>query len=85
MVSQGYKEIPKTVRTGFSCLILFEIPNEKEIEVIYEEFPFGENKERWREMYEYAIDGDHNFLFLNTQKPKALRKMKNFQEILSHE
>lgn len=34
MVSQGYKEIPKTVRTNWSCLMIFEIPNEKELEVV---------------------------------------------------
>jgi hypothetical protein len=43
MVSQAYKEIPsrkfliiETVRTNFSGLVVFEIPNEKEIQVIFE-------------------------------------------------
>jgi hypothetical protein len=35
-INISYKEIPKTVRTNFSCLIVFEIPNAREIEVIYE-------------------------------------------------
>ena len=39
MVSQGYKEIQKTIRSNFTCLILFKIFNEKELEVIYEEYP----------------------------------------------
>jgi hypothetical protein len=82
MVSQAYKEIPKTVRTQFSCLIVFEIPNENEIKVIYEENPVGYKMPQWMQIYNYAVEGDHNFLFINYQKPKKLRMMKNFQEIL---
>lgn len=82
MVSQAYKEIPKTVRTNFSCLIIFEIPNDREVEVIYEENPMYLKREQWYEVYEYAVDGDHNFMFLNYQKPKRLRIMKNFEKVL---
>ena len=82
MVTQAYKEIPKTVRTQFSCLIVFEIPNENEIKVIYEENPVGYKMLQWMQIYNHAVEGDHNFLFINYQKPKKLRMMKNFQEIL---
>lgn len=82
MVTQAYKEIPKTVRTNFSCLIVFEIPNEKEIEVIFEENPNYLKRDEWMEMYEYATDGDHDFLFINYQKPKRLRLMKNFDQVI---
>jgi len=53
-------------------LIVFEIPNEKELEVIYEENSLYMKKKPWYEMYEYAIDGDHDFLFINYQQPKKL-------------
>jgi hypothetical protein len=82
MVSQGYKEIPKTIRTNFTCLIVFEIGNEKEVEVIYEEWPMGLNKDDWMELYSYATSGDHSFLYINFQKPKRLRMMKNFDQYL---
>jgi hypothetical protein len=82
MVSQAYKEIPKTVRTNFSCLIVFEIPSEKEIEVIFEENSLYMKRDDWMEMYEHATEGDHDFLFINYQKPKRLRAMKNFEKIL---
>lgn len=82
MVSQGYKEIPKTVRTNWSCLLIFEIPNDKEIEVIYEEFSMGLKRDKWMQVYDYAISGDHDFFFMNYQKEKRLRMMKNFEEIL---
>jgi len=82
MVSQGYKEIPKTVRTNWSCLLIFEIPNDKEIEVIYEEFPMGLKRDQWMQVYEYCTTGDHNFMFMNYQKEKRLRIMKNFDEVV---
>lgn len=89
MVSQAFKEIPsrrifnlETVRTQFSCLIIFEIANEREVETIYEENPMYLKRDDWMEVYRHAVDGDHNFMFLNYQKPKRLRIMKNFQKVL---
>lgn len=82
MVSQAYKEIPKTVRTNFSCLIIFEIPNDKEIEVIFEENSLYMKRPDWQEAYKYAVDGDHDFMFINYQKPKRLRLMRNFDQVL---
>lgn len=85
MVSQAYKEIPKTVRTNFSALIIFEIPNDKELAVIREEHPNYLKKKQWYELYEHAVSGDHDFLFINYQKPKRLRMMKNFSNVLYHD
>jgi hypothetical protein len=82
MVTQAYKEIPKTVRTQFSCVIVFEIANEKELEVIFEENPMNLKKDDWMQVYQHATDGDHDFMFINYQKPKRLRIMKNFEKIL---
>lgn len=82
MVSQGYKEIPKTIRTNWTALIVFEIGNEKEVEVIYEEWPMGLKRDDWMELYKYATSGDHSFLYINFQKPKRLRMMKNFEQYL---
>ena len=82
MVTQGYKEIPKTVRTNWSCLVLFETANEKELEVIYEEFTMSLKRGKWDEIYRYATGGDHDFLYFNYQKPKGERVMRNFEEVL---
>ena len=82
MVSQGYKEIPKTIRTNWTALIVFEIGNEKEVEVIYEEYAMGLKRDDWMELYKYATDSDHSFLYINFQKPKRLRMMKNFEQYL---
>lgn len=82
MVTQAYKEIPKTVRTQFSCLVLFEIANEREVLAVYEENPMGLKYDDWDEVYKYCTDGDHDFMFINYQKPKRLRIMKNFQQVV---
>lgn len=83
MVSQGYKEIPKTVRTNWTAIIVFGIGNEKEIEVIYEEFGMKLKSKDWLEMYRYATDDEYGFLYLNLFKPNGLKVMKNFDEYLT--
>jgi len=82
MVSQAFNEIPKTVRTNFSCLILFEIFSDGELENVYTEFPMGLKRPQWEEMYQHCVEGDHSFLYYNMQRPKHLRLMKNFTEVL---
>lgn len=80
MVTQAYNEIPRTVRTQFSSVILFEIPNEKEVEVVYKEQPVGMKIKDWMEVYEYCTAEDYSFMFINYQKPKRLRIMKKFEQ-----
>jgi hypothetical protein len=63
-------------------LILFEIPNDKEVEVVYEENSLGRSKEDWYQMYNYATNNDHDFMFINYMNPKKLRVMKNFDQFL---
>lgn len=82
MVSQGYKEIPKTVRTNWTALILFEIANDREVAVIYEEFTMGLTRDNWIEMFKHATKDDYAFLYLNCKKPRRLRCMKNFEKVL---
>lgn len=82
MVSQAYKEIPKTVRTNFSCLILFEIFSDSELDAIYGEYPMGMKRPQWDEAYQHCVGDDHSFLFYNMQRPKHLRLMKNLNEVL---
>ena len=82
MVSQGYKEIPKTPRCNWTCIILFEIWNDAELECIYEENPMGLKKEQWMEAYKHATSDDYSFMFYNIQRPRALRLMKNFDQVM---
>lgn len=82
MVSQAYKEIQKTVRTNFTCLIIFEIFSDGELEAIYHEYPMGMKKPQWMEMFAHCIKGQHNFLFYDIQKPPEMRIMKNFDSFI---
>ena len=79
MISQAFKEIPKTVRTQFSCLTLFEIYSDSEIESIYLEFPMGMTKDQWLKVYRICVGDEYGFMFYNIQRPKHLRVMKNFE------
>jgi hypothetical protein len=81
-VSQAYKEIPKTVRCNFTCLILFEIYNDKELECIYEEYPMGLTKKEWYEAFKYCTSDPFSFMYYNIMRPKELRIMKNFDEYI---
>lgn len=44
--------VPKTIRSNCNALILFDIPNYKELEVIYEENPLNLKKKEWMEVYQ---------------------------------
>jgi hypothetical protein len=81
IVTQAYKEIPKTVRTQFSGLILFRIPNQKEILVIYEENPADMSYKQWMQAYHQATDEPYSFMFINYQ-PNPTLVMKNFDTVL---
>jgi len=39
-------------------------------------------RDQWQKAYDYATSGDHDFMFMNYQKEKRLRLMKNFKEVL---
>lgn len=82
MVSQGYKEVPKTARVNSTCVILFRIANEAEIKSIYEENSCGLNEEEWRRVYEYCTKDPFSFLLINYGKPEKERMWRNFDEMI---
>lgn len=82
MVSQGYKEIPKTVRVNWTALITFEIANEAELKVVYEENTLGMKRDVWDQVYRYCVQGDYDFMYLNVKRPRHLRVMKNFEQFV---
>ncbi len=82
-VSQGYKEVPKTVRTNWTGLILFEIGNEKEVEVVFEEFAMGIPKFKdWNEMYRFCVEEDHSFMFIDLKKKRGQKVMRNLDTVV---
>jgi hypothetical protein len=69
MVAQAYKEICKTIRNNMSGLVLFQMPNAKEVEAIYEENAVQLSKPDWLRMYLDATSEPYSFLFINYQRP----------------
>lgn len=84
MVSQGYKEIPKTIRTGWTCLLIYKIGNMKELEVIYEEFQMDLSWPEWLNLYHEATRGKHDFMFLDMYGPDNMRMRKGFDKALMY-
>ena len=80
-VTQAYKEIPKTPRTNTSGLVLFNIPNDSELKMIYQENPCGLKIREFKEIYDYATLELYHFLFINYQKPLKDRLYKDFDSI----
>lgn len=80
MVTQGYREVPKTARINASCVILFEIANQSELEVIYEENSCGLTKDEWFKIFRYCTSAPFNFMFINYKREKENRIMRNFDE-----
>lgn len=85
MVSQGYKEIPKTIRTGWTCLLVYKIGNMKELEVIYEEYPMDLKWDEWIKLYNTATEGKHDFLFIDMYGPDEYRMRRGFDKALIYE
>lgn len=79
-VSQAYKEIPKTVRTNFTCLILFKIYNEQEKNVIFDEFPMGLSADLWEKVYRFCTKCPHNFLYYDMSKPQGMQIWENLYQ-----
>lgn len=82
MVSQGYKEIPKTIRTGWTCLLLYKIGNMKELFVIFEEYSAGLTWEQWLKLYHHATAEKYHFMFLDLLGPEELKIRKDFDKVL---
>lgn len=82
MITQSYKEIPKVARVNTSCLIAFSVANEKELFQIYEENPSGMKKKQWMLAFHHATSEPFAFFFINYQRPREQRIMRNFEAYL---
>ena len=83
-VTQAYREIPKTIRTQLSALIIFRINNELERAAIIEEYPMGFTKNEWIAMYRECTNKKHGFMFIDTTKEIGRQIMCNFSYIVGN-
>lgn len=84
MVSQGYKEIPKTVRSNWTALVIFAISNDKETSVIYEENTMNLKFKDWMAIFNHCISEPYGFMYLNAKSPPGYRIMKNFDKFIQY-
>lgn len=74
IVTQAYKAIPKSIRTNMNALILFEIPNQAELDVIYEEYPDRLTFDEWMSLYWHIIESKpYAFFYMNNHFPAGQR------------
>ena len=83
MATQGYKEIPKTVRTNWTGMLVYGIGNSKEVEAIWEEYNMKLDKKAWLEVYRYCTDDQYAFMYINGSKDQGKQIMKNFEEVIT--
>jgi len=82
VASQRYAgAIPLNFRTNLSGLIMFNIPNQKELEKIISENAGTVNKNQFKTIYDYCMDKPFNFMFLNFQVHRDKMFHKNFNNL----
>lgn len=75
MVTQAYMEIPKTIRTNYSCLIVFEIYSDNEIDAIQLEYPMKLKKPEWLKVYNHCVSKPYGFLYYNIQRADSKQRI----------
>jgi hypothetical protein len=87
IATQNLKAIPKSIRTNTSLFCLYKFANQKIVlEDLYEEVSGILTPQKFKEVYEFATEGDHNALVMDFTGDKENRLRKNFNEriIFSH-
>jgi hypothetical protein len=81
LISQAYFLVPKSIRLNCSCLVLFEISNNKELDAIFDENFIGISRGKFMEIYNKVMEVPFNFLTIlhqNERGKKLLRCMESF-------
>jgi len=81
-VTQAYKAMPSSLRLGMNSLICFEISNQQQLEVIYDEWQMGMTKPEWMAVFKEATREPYSFLYFNNDFPKGQRVYKKFDYLI---
>ncbi len=78
--TQNFKSVDTILRNNATDVIIFKQTNNKQLIQIAEEFhpSFGDIK-TFLQIYQKAVEGKYNFLYIKVQEGKAL---KNFEEVI---
>jgi len=68
---QNWKMLPPVARSNASNFHIYRIPSSKEQEKIFEDLGFLGNKKMIKDLYDYATNKPHNFLYVDALKNTA--------------
>ena len=75
--------ISKAIRNNCTSLIIFKTKSQKEYKQIEEEIAGEIGVDTFLKVYNYAVDGDHNFLFVDLHPKEHQSKFrKKFEEYI---
>jgi hypothetical protein len=84
IASQHLKNVPRAMRTNTNVFMIFKFANSKVIsQDLYEEVSNILKEDELEELYEYATQGDHDYLFIDFTKPRDKTFRKNLDTFLT--
>ena len=79
IASQSLKQCPKILRNNSSCFSIFKYASKKVIcDDMYTEVSGHLTEEQFMQLYEYATEAPHSFLFMDWSAPKNRRYRRSF-------
>ena len=81
ITSQKYNMVPMALRLNMSQVIVFRTENQKELNTIKEELLGDLTKKEQDELLKIAWKDKHDFLYIDSFKPKKERYYRNFDRI----
>jgi len=81
ITSQKYNMVPMALRLNMSQVIVFRTENQKELNTIKEELLGDLTKKEQDELLKTAWKEKHDFLYIDSFKPKKERYYRNFDRI----
>lgn len=81
-ISQGYYQIPKTIRQNANYCVVKELTSSKDLRIMLKEHSMDYTGEQLTLIHRYCLSGDDNFLLLDLKDRSGnLTYRKNFQPI----
>lgn len=81
ITSQKYNMVPMALRLNMSQVIVFRTENQKELSTIRDELLGDLTKKEQDELLKTAWNDKHDFLYIDSFKPKKERYYRNFDRI----
>lgn len=80
IVTQSYFCCPKSIRQQAGIKMIYDVPNLKENQLIYEENPVGLNYKTWMNNYSIIKREPYSFMLINTHNKKPYQMAHSFMK-----